>query len=142
MCGLRKNRSFGDMDRLQTPGDTTWFEKDRFGMFIHWGLYSLAVYHEWVMMARTMANAEKKSPYVHVLEWPYKHLHLDGKAYVDRVEYAQMLHGVSEVPNQGLEAWQAHAALSAGFDTKEAVTLQLPQVMPSAEIPVIELFVK
>ena len=26
----------------KTPGDTEWFRHDRFGMFIHWGLYSLA----------------------------------------------------------------------------------------------------
>nr|AIC77301.1 alpha-L-fucosidase [uncultured bacterium] len=31
-----------------TQGDTTWFVHDRFGMFIHWGLYSLPSRHEWV----------------------------------------------------------------------------------------------
>ncbi|HAS83942.1 MAG TPA: alpha-L-fucosidase, partial [Verrucomicrobia bacterium] len=29
-------------------GETAWFEQDRFGMFIHWGLYSQAARHEWV----------------------------------------------------------------------------------------------
>ncbi len=29
-------------------GDTKWFSHDRFGMFIHWGLYSQAARHEWV----------------------------------------------------------------------------------------------
>ncbi|MDT8390599.1 MAG: alpha-L-fucosidase [Lentisphaeria bacterium] len=29
-------------------GDTAWFVKDRFGMFIHWGLYAQAARHEWV----------------------------------------------------------------------------------------------
>ena len=32
----------------KTPGDTAWFRHDRFGMFIHWGLYSLPARHEWV----------------------------------------------------------------------------------------------
>ena len=32
----------------KTPGDTAWFTHDRFGMFIHWGLYSMAARHEWV----------------------------------------------------------------------------------------------
>lgn len=32
----------------KTPGDTTWFTRDRFGMFIHWGLYALPARHEWV----------------------------------------------------------------------------------------------
>ena len=31
-----------------TPGDTGWFTHDRFGMFIHWGLYALPARHEWV----------------------------------------------------------------------------------------------
>ena len=31
-----------------TPGDTAWFRHDRFGMFIHWGLYSMPARHEWV----------------------------------------------------------------------------------------------
>ena len=29
-----------------TPGDTSWFTHDRFGMFIHWGLYALGARHE------------------------------------------------------------------------------------------------
>ena len=31
-----------------TAGDTSWFVDDRFGLFIHWGTYSLAARHEWV----------------------------------------------------------------------------------------------
>jgi alpha-L-fucosidase len=31
-----------------TAGDTGWFVHDRFGMFIHWGLYALPSRHEWV----------------------------------------------------------------------------------------------
>ncbi len=30
-------------------GDTSWFTQDRFGMFIHWGLYSQGARHEWLM---------------------------------------------------------------------------------------------
>lgn len=32
----------------KTPGDTEWFRQDRFGMFIHWGLYSMPARHEWI----------------------------------------------------------------------------------------------
>ena len=32
----------------KTPGDTAWFTRDRFGMFIHWGLYAMPARHEWV----------------------------------------------------------------------------------------------
>ena len=32
----------------KTPGDTAWFTRDRFGMFIHFGLYAMPARHEWV----------------------------------------------------------------------------------------------
>ncbi len=32
----------------KTPGDTAWFTHDRFGMFVHWGLYSMPARHEWI----------------------------------------------------------------------------------------------
>ncbi len=32
----------------KTPGNTEWFTHDRFGMFIHWGLYAMPARHEWV----------------------------------------------------------------------------------------------
>ncbi len=32
----------------KTPGNTDWFTKARFGMFIHWGLYSMPARHEWI----------------------------------------------------------------------------------------------
>ncbi len=31
-----------------TPGKTDWFIHDRFGLFIHWGIYALPARHEWV----------------------------------------------------------------------------------------------
>ena len=31
-----------------TTGDTSWFVRDRFGLFIHWGIYALPARHEWV----------------------------------------------------------------------------------------------
>ena len=38
-----------------TNGDTTWFVYDRFGMFIHWGLYALPSRHEWVQSREKIA---------------------------------------------------------------------------------------
>ena len=32
----------------KTPGNTEWFKKDRFGMFIHWGLYAMPARNEWI----------------------------------------------------------------------------------------------
>jgi alpha-L-fucosidase len=45
-----------------TPGDTTWFVHDRFGMFIHWGLYALPARHEWVK-SRELIDDEHYQPY-------------------------------------------------------------------------------
>ncbi len=32
----------------KTLGSTDWFEHDRFGMFIHWGLYAMPARNEWI----------------------------------------------------------------------------------------------
>jgi alpha-L-fucosidase len=39
-----------------TAGDTSWFVHDRFGMFIHWGLYALPARHEWVRHHEEIPN--------------------------------------------------------------------------------------
>ena len=36
---------------------TDWFVNDRFGMFIHWGLYSMAARHEWVKNREKISTA-------------------------------------------------------------------------------------
>jgi len=36
------------LETIRTPGDTKWFTHDRFGMFLHWGLYSMPSRHEWI----------------------------------------------------------------------------------------------
>lgn len=37
---------------------TEWFEKDRFGMFIHWGLYSIPARGEWVRSYERISNED------------------------------------------------------------------------------------
>ena len=46
----------------KTDGNTAWLTHDRFGMFIHFGLYSMAARHEWVMK-REHYTVEKYSKY-------------------------------------------------------------------------------
>lgn len=46
----------------KTPGDTSWFVHDRFGMFIHWGLYSMPARHEWIK-TREKISEEKYDKY-------------------------------------------------------------------------------
>ncbi len=45
-----------------TPADTGWFVHDRFGLFIHWGIYALAARHEWVKSAERI-DAETYNKY-------------------------------------------------------------------------------
>ncbi|MFD0041759.1 alpha-L-fucosidase [Streptomyces anulatus] len=46
-------------DEAPAPApDTTWFAHDRFGMFVHWGLYSLAARHEWVRTRERMTDEQ------------------------------------------------------------------------------------
>lgn len=65
--------------------------------------------------------------YVHILGWPFKHLHMEGMA--GKVEYAQLLHDASEV------------RMSESADTG-VLTLNLPIQKPDVVIPVVELFLK
>lgn len=46
----------------KTPGDTAWFVRDRFGMFIHFGLYAMPARHEW-MKNREKTPEEKYNKY-------------------------------------------------------------------------------
>ena len=39
-----------------TDGDTEWFTHDRFGLFLHWGLYALPARHEWVKNMEKIDN--------------------------------------------------------------------------------------
>lgn len=82
-------------------------------------------------------NAAQKRMYVHVLAWPFRHLHLDG--FKNRVEYAQLLNDGSEI----LFHQDGHQGLNfKGLATPETLTLELPVQRPQVTVPVIELFMK
>ncbi len=81
-------------------------------------------------------NPVTRRLYLHVLSWPYVHLHLG--AWGSRVAYAPLLNDASEIKMTGLEPWQAeHWKIPEG--TK---TLNLPVQKPNVTVPVIELFLK
>ena len=50
---------------METPGDTSWFVHDRFGMFIHWGLYALGGRHEWLKHSEEMSDEEYDTYFRH-----------------------------------------------------------------------------
>ncbi len=68
-----------------TIGDSSWFQHDRFGMFIHWGTYALAARHEWVK-SREMIPTEVYDKY-------FRHFDpdlYDPKLWADAAAYAGM----------------------------------------------------
>lgn len=84
-------------------------------------------------------NAAKKRLYIHVLEWPFKSLHLDG--FSGKIKYAQLLHDGSEVHFR--EVAPASSANHTLESTKEgSVMLSLPVQKPNTEVPVIEIILK
>ncbi len=48
-----------------TTGDTSWFVHDRFGLFIHWGIYSVAARHEWVKSRERISDEEYQKYFNH-----------------------------------------------------------------------------
>jgi len=80
-------------------------------------------------------NPTTKRLYIHVLEWPFRTLHLPG--YKDKVKYAQLLNDASEI--------RFRTNTQAGSNTTELsgendLMLTLPVERPNVEVPVIELF--
>ncbi|HEX8551947.1 MAG TPA: alpha-L-fucosidase [Abditibacteriaceae bacterium] len=53
------------MSQIQpsTTSKSSWFTRDRFGLFIHWGLYALAARHEWVMQKEEIAPEKYRERY-------------------------------------------------------------------------------
>ncbi|MGI5207670.1 alpha-L-fucosidase [Spirillospora sp. CA-108201] len=46
-----------------TPGDSSWFTNDRFGLFIHWGLYAMGARGEWVQRNEAIPADEYEARY-------------------------------------------------------------------------------
>ncbi|MDR2389978.1 MAG: alpha-L-fucosidase [Tannerellaceae bacterium] len=82
-------------------------------------------------------NAEKKRLYIHLLEWPFKSLHLPG--YKGRFRYAQLLNDASEVQYTTPTTSGSHTTENSAAND---VVLSLPVQRPDVEIPVIELFLE
>ena len=49
----------------KTPGDNAWFRHDRFGLFVHFGLYALPARHEWIKRTESMSDAHYQRYFDH-----------------------------------------------------------------------------
>lgn len=86
---------------------------------------------------RLTYNPERKRLYIHLFVWPYKHIHLEGNAFAERLAYAQLLNDGSEIA-MGVDAWQQKHLEGR----EKLITLNMPQVKPDVAVPVIELILK
>jgi len=75
--------------------------------------------------------------YLHIFNWPFRHLHLDG--FAGKVAYAQLLNDASEI--KLLEPGK-HDEWSIAEVAGNTLTLDLPVIKPDVVVPVIELFLK
>jgi alpha-L-fucosidase len=80
-------------------------------------------------------NPEAKRLYIHVLNWPFKSLHLEN--YHGKFRYAQLLSDGSEIKFRNNTKAGSHTTEVTG---ENDVILELPVNRPEGEIPVIELF--
>lgn len=77
--------------------------------------------------------------YLHIFNWPFKHLHFDGLA--GKVEYAQFLHDGSEVT--WLKPVSKTLFQNSHFPvTEDQLTFVLPVRRPAVTVPVIEIFLR
>ena len=77
--------------------------------------------------------------YLHLLAWPFRHVHLDGLA--GKVEYAQLLNDASEVRMLAIDP-KVTAQNTRMQGQRGTLTLELPVQKPPVAVPVVELFLK
>jgi alpha-L-fucosidase len=104
-------------------------------------LHSRAIYgctqSEYVAPGDCRFTQHGKRLYLHVFNWPFRHLHLDG--FAGKVAYAQLLNDASEI--RLLEPGK-HQERHIDKGSGNTLTLELPVVKPNVVVPVIELFLK
>jgi alpha-L-fucosidase len=71
---------------LPTPGNAELFRQDRFGLFIHWGLYAMAARHEWIQSMEKIHPDRYRRDYFERFDPDL----FDPEAWADAAAYAGM----------------------------------------------------
>ena len=82
-------------------------------------------------------NPQTNRLYIHVLEWPFRSLHLPG--FRGKIKYAQLLNDASEIRFRTSTQQGSHTTETSG---ENDVILTLPVERPNVAVPVIELFLE
>ncbi|MDC4233840.1 alpha-L-fucosidase [Actinomyces sp. B33] len=88
--------------------------------------------------AGTVLTRRADRLYVHLLHWPFGHLHLPDLA--GRVRFARLLNDGSELPMSVLPPDKEALSTDLGGQPEGTLTLTLPVRRPDALVPVIELY--
>ena len=81
-----------------------------------------------------------KRLYLHVFNWPFKHIHMNGLA--GKIEYSQLLNDGSEIPFAEKKKDDMPHTSTAVRQESDSVMLTLPVIKPDVVIPVVEIFLK
>lgn len=76
--------------------------------------------------------------YLHLMSWPYAHVHLPGLA--GKVRHVQFLHDGAEVRTAVFAPGAAAVHTKQGGQPEGTLTLKLPVARPADTVPVIEIF--
>ena len=88
-------------DPLNANADYGWFLQNRFGLFIHFGLYSAGARHEWVMNHENMTDQEYRRYFEH-----FDPDHFDAKAWARMAKQAGMKYVVLTAKHhEGFANW-------------------------------------
>jgi len=60
LSNIQAQKKIWDESEIEKENRLTWWTNDRFGMFIHWGIYSLAARHAWVKNRERISEEEYK----------------------------------------------------------------------------------
>lgn len=82
-------------------------------------------------------NPETHRLYIHVLEWPFKSLHLPG--FKDKIAYVQLLQDASEIKFRSHTQSGSHTIETS---KENDIILTLPVERPNTDVPVIEIILK
>jgi len=74
--------------RRPTPGNTDWFVRDRFGMFIHFGLYAMPARHEWIRHRELIQDSDYQKYFDHFDPDLFDAKEWAGKAKAAGMKYA------------------------------------------------------
>lgn len=95
---------------------------------------------EYAAPSGTVLTRRGSRLYVHLLHWPFGHVHLPDLA--GNVGFARFLHDGSQVATTQIDPDQQAMNMTPGGQPPGTLTLTLPTVRPEVAVPVVELFLE